>query len=77
MRIVGLFRAVGVEWLARPGTAKNSDFFPSSGLVQFESGQKHADIEIFITDDQYVEFLENFNVQLVAASGWCAVLIMT
>ncbi|CAK8694047.1 unnamed protein product [Clavelina lepadiformis] len=68
-RVVGFVRTIGVEWVARPGTAKNQDFFPSSGSVQFLEGSKSAEIEIFIADDHEVEFVETFTVQLVAATG--------
>ena len=69
MRDTGFFRSVGVEWFARPTTAENSDFFPSSGSVEFLEDQRSAEIVIYITDDDKVEFLESFTVQLIATSG--------
>lgn len=66
---MGAFRSVSVEWLARPITASNSDFYPHSGTVHFEEGQRHAEIEIFIVDDDDVEFVETFTVQLIGKPG--------
>lgn len=67
--MVGTARSVGVEWVAKPVTAQSGDFFPSSGNVQFEAGSNSAEIEIFITDDDLVEFMESFTVQLIGVTG--------
>jgi len=68
-RSVGFARTVGVEWIARPLTAGNEDFFPKSASVEFKENQAAGEIEIFITDDDEVEFLETFTVQLVGTTG--------
>ena len=68
-RSVGFARSVGVEWLAQPVTASSNDFFPASGSVQFKENSDYGVIEIFITDDDEVEFMESFTVQLIGTSG--------
>ncbi|XP_039258016.2 adhesion G-protein coupled receptor V1-like isoform X1 [Styela clava] len=69
IRLFGAFRSVGVEWIAKPITASGSDFYPHHGSVHFEEGQRNAFIEIFIVDDNDVEFVETFTVQLIGKPG--------
>ena len=68
-RSIGFARTVGVEWLAQPVTAGKEDFFPKSGFVEFKENKASGEIEIFIIDDDKVEFLESFTVQLVGTTG--------
>ena len=69
VRSVGFSRTVGVEWIAQPITARNEDFFPRSGSVEFEANKASGEINIFILDDDEVEFLESFTVQLIGTTG--------
>ncbi|OCU02316.1 adhesion G-protein coupled receptor V1 [Xenopus laevis] len=64
IRRAGKFGPVTVYWEAKPITASQEDFYPSSGNLTFSDGQGSGVIQIFIVDDTYVEFLEAFTVVL-------------
>ncbi|KAG8456387.1 hypothetical protein GDO86_002244 [Hymenochirus boettgeri] len=64
IRHAGKFGFVTIYWEAKPITASQEDFSPSSGNITFSDGQALGVIEIFILDDNYVEFSETFNVSL-------------
>lgn len=67
--MVGAFRSVGVEWLAKPVSSSPADFYPFTGSVHFEEEQRNADLIMYIVDDEEVEFMETFTIQLVGTTG--------
>ncbi|KAE8635798.1 hypothetical protein XENTR_v10002742 [Xenopus tropicalis] len=64
IRRAGKFGPVTVYWEAKPMTASQEDFYPSSGNLTFSDGQGSGVIQIFIVDDTFVEFSEAFTVVL-------------
>ena len=69
VREVGYFRSVGVEWVVNLNTASINDVFPTSGSVSFREHEKSANIELFIVDDNEIEFIESFSVTLISTYG--------
>uniref|UniRef100_G1KP04 Adhesion G-protein coupled receptor V1 n=1 Tax=Anolis carolinensis TaxID=28377 RepID=G1KP04_ANOCA len=69
VRRAGTFGTVNLYWEATPTTAGLEDFTPSFGNLTFADGQVTGVIEITITDDDTVEFLEMFSVTLLKVTG--------
>ncbi|XP_060617754.2 adhesion G-protein coupled receptor V1 isoform X2 [Anolis sagrei] len=69
VRSAGTFGTVNLYWEATPTTASLEDFTPSFGNLTFADGQVTGVIEITITDDDTVEFLEMFSVTLLKVTG--------
>ncbi|XP_051498511.1 adhesion G-protein coupled receptor V1 [Apus apus] len=69
VRQAGRFGSATLYWEAIPSTASLEDFTPSFGNLTFAEGQATGEIEITITDDSEVEFLEIFQIALVRVTG--------
>ncbi|KAM9743556.1 adhesion G-protein coupled receptor V1 isoform 2-T3 [Menidia menidia] len=69
VRLAGSTGRLVVYWEAQPITADLSDFSPISGNITFQDGQREAKIAITIIDDELVETLETFRVNLLRVIG--------
>uniref|UniRef100_A0A3Q3J0J5 Adhesion G-protein coupled receptor V1 n=1 Tax=Monopterus albus TaxID=43700 RepID=A0A3Q3J0J5_MONAL len=69
VRLAGAVGRLVIYWEAKPATADLSDFSPTSGNITFQEGQREARIAITILDDEKVETLENFTVNLLHVIG--------
>ncbi|NXM57764.1 GPR98 protein, partial [Illadopsis cleaveri] len=69
VRQAGRFGSATLYWEAIHSTASFEDFTPSFGNLTFADGQATGEIEITITDDSEVEFLEIFKIALVRVTG--------
>ncbi|XP_075324846.1 adhesion G-protein coupled receptor V1 [Odontesthes bonariensis] len=69
VRLAGTIGRLVIYWEAQPITADLNDFSPVSGNVTFPDGQKEAKISITILDDELVETLETFRVNLLRVIG--------
>ncbi|XP_040899032.1 adhesion G-protein coupled receptor V1 [Toxotes jaculatrix] len=69
VRLAGATGRLVIYWEAQPGTADLNDFSPTSGNVTFQDGQREARIAITILDDEQVETLETFRVNLLRVIG--------
>ncbi|KAI9527782.1 Adhesion G-protein coupled receptor V1 [Dissostichus eleginoides] len=69
VRLAGTTGRLVAYWEAQPITADLSDFSPSSGNITFQDGQSEATIAITILDDESVETLETFRVNLLRVIG--------
>ncbi|KAK9522609.1 hypothetical protein VZT92_019059 [Zoarces viviparus] len=69
VRLAGTTGRLVIYWEAQPVTADLNDFSPSFGNVTFQDGQSNAAIAITISDDERVETLETFRVNLLRVIG--------
>ncbi|KAM9822621.1 adhesion G-protein coupled receptor V1 isoform 2-T2 [Syngnathus typhle] len=69
VRLAGASGRLLAYWEAQPLTADLNDFSPSSGNVTFQDGQRRAVIAITISDEDLVEALETFKVNLLRVIG--------
>ncbi|KAK5871603.1 hypothetical protein PBY51_004474 [Eleginops maclovinus] len=69
VRLAGTTGRLVVYWEAQPITADLSDFSPTSGNITFQDGQREATIAITVVDDELVETLETFRVNLLRVIG--------
>uniref|UniRef100_A0A668RW45 Adhesion G-protein coupled receptor V1 n=1 Tax=Oreochromis aureus TaxID=47969 RepID=A0A668RW45_OREAU len=69
LRLAGTVGRLLVYWEAQPVTANLNDFSPLSGNITFQDGQVKATIAITIIDDEQVEPLETFTVNLLRVIG--------
>uniref|UniRef100_A0A3B4G959 Adhesion G-protein coupled receptor V1 n=1 Tax=Pundamilia nyererei TaxID=303518 RepID=A0A3B4G959_9CICH len=69
LRLAGTVGRLLVYWEAQPVTADLNDFNPLSGNITFQDGQVKATIAITIIDDEQVEPLETFTVNLLRVIG--------
>ncbi|XP_062238571.1 adhesion G-protein coupled receptor V1 [Platichthys flesus] len=69
VRLAGATGRLVIYWDARPITADLNDFSPASGNITFQDGQSVAIIAISILDDEQVETLETFTVNLLRVIG--------
>ncbi|XP_037338537.2 adhesion G-protein coupled receptor V1 [Pungitius pungitius] len=69
IRLAGTTGRLVLYWEAQPGTADLNDFSPSFGNITFQDGQRTATIAITILDDERVEALEIFRVNLLRVIG--------
>ncbi|XP_077943744.1 adhesion G-protein coupled receptor V1 [Gasterosteus aculeatus] len=69
IRLAGTTGRLVLYWEALPGTADVDDFRPSFGNITFQDGQTTATIAITISDDERVEILETFRVNLLRVIG--------
>ena len=60
---------MGVEWVVSLNTASANDVYPLTGSVSFRENEKFTHIELFILDDDDVEFIESFTVKLISTYG--------
>uniref|UniRef100_A0A3B4V3U8 Adhesion G-protein coupled receptor V1 n=1 Tax=Seriola dumerili TaxID=41447 RepID=A0A3B4V3U8_SERDU len=69
VRLAGTTGRLVIYWEAQPVTADINDFSPTSGNITFQDGQREARIAITISDDDEVEPLETFRVNLLLVIG--------
>ncbi|KAM7391822.1 hypothetical protein PAMP_022479 [Pampus punctatissimus] len=69
VRFAGTTGRLIIYWEAQPLTADLNDFSPTSGNITFQDGQREAIIAITILDDEQVETLETFQVNLLRVIG--------
>uniref|UniRef100_A0A3P8TGE6 Adhesion G-protein coupled receptor V1 n=1 Tax=Amphiprion percula TaxID=161767 RepID=A0A3P8TGE6_AMPPE len=69
VRLAGAIGRLVVYWEAQLFTADLTDFSPTSGNITFQDGQREATIAITIFDDEQVESLETFRVNLLRVIG--------
>ncbi|XP_068559504.1 adhesion G-protein coupled receptor V1 [Cebidichthys violaceus] len=69
VRLAGTTGRLVIYWEAQPVTADLNDFSPSFGNITFQDGQSNAAIAITISDDERVETLETFRVNLLRVIG--------
>ncbi|KAM8885173.1 adhesion G-protein coupled receptor V1 [Spinachia spinachia] len=69
IRLAGTTGRLVLYWEAPPGTADLEDFSPSFGNITFQDGQRSGSIAITISDDERVEALETFRVNLLRVIG--------
>ncbi|XP_075895105.1 adhesion G-protein coupled receptor V1 isoform X2 [Nelusetta ayraudi] len=68
-RLAGQTGRLVVYWEADPITAGLDDFSPLSGNITFQDGQREAVIAITVMDDELVETVETFRVNLSRVIG--------
>ncbi|XP_040011455.1 adhesion G-protein coupled receptor V1 [Xiphias gladius] len=69
VRLAGTTGRLVIYWESQPVTADLNDFSPNSGNITFKDGQIEARIAITILDDELVETLETFRVNLLHVIG--------
>ncbi|XP_068617051.1 adhesion G-protein coupled receptor V1 [Brachionichthys hirsutus] len=69
VRLAGATGRLIVYWEAELISADLNDISPASGNVTFQDGQREAMISITILDDEWVETLETFRVNLLRVIG--------
>uniref|UniRef100_A0A665TER5 Adhesion G-protein coupled receptor V1 n=1 Tax=Echeneis naucrates TaxID=173247 RepID=A0A665TER5_ECHNA len=69
VRLAGTNGRLVIYWEAKPVTADLNDFSPTSGNITFQDGQREAIIAITILDDEQVEPLETFRVNVLRVIG--------
>ncbi|XP_060927102.1 adhesion G-protein coupled receptor V1 [Limanda limanda] len=69
VRLAGATGRLVIYWDAQPITADLNDFSPTSGNITFQDGQSEAILAISILDDEQVETLETFTVNLLRVIG--------
>uniref|UniRef100_A0A8D3DRH1 Adhesion G-protein coupled receptor V1 n=1 Tax=Scophthalmus maximus TaxID=52904 RepID=A0A8D3DRH1_SCOMX len=69
VRLAGTTGRLVIYWDAQPVTADHNDFSPSSGNITFQDGQSEARVAITILDDERVETMETFRVNLLRVIG--------
>uniref|UniRef100_A0A8C9WGZ3 Adhesion G-protein coupled receptor V1 n=1 Tax=Scleropages formosus TaxID=113540 RepID=A0A8C9WGZ3_SCLFO len=69
VRLAGKIGRLVVFWEAHPVVSSFDDFTPLFGNITFQDGQGASIIELIITDDNVVEFLETFSVTLTQVTG--------
>ncbi|XP_075960449.1 adhesion G-protein coupled receptor V1 [Anarhichas minor] len=69
VRLAGTTGRLVIYWEAQPVTADLNDFSPSFGNITFQDGQSNAAIAITVSDDERVETLETFRVNLLRVIG--------
>ncbi|XP_047184912.1 adhesion G-protein coupled receptor V1 [Scophthalmus maximus] len=69
VRLAGTTGRLVIYWDAQPVTADHNDFSPSSGNITFQDGQSKARVAITILDDERVETMETFRVNLLRVIG--------
>nr|XP_046243039.1 adhesion G-protein coupled receptor V1 [Scatophagus argus] len=69
VRLAGTTGRLVMYWEAEPVTADLNDFSPTSGNITFQDGQREAVIVVTILDDELVETLETFRVNLLRVIG--------
>ncbi|XP_045890437.1 adhesion G-protein coupled receptor V1 [Micropterus dolomieu] len=69
VRLAGTTGRLVIYWEAQPITADFNDFSPRSGNITFQDGQRETTIAITILDDEQVETLETFRVNLLRVIG--------
>lgn len=78
-RVGGTSGAAKLRWTARSDhldlksrqkALPGSDYYPDSGEIDFEHGEKQKTVDIHIVDDDQCESDEKFEVQIYPAEGW-------
>jgi len=60
---------ITISYQTNSDTARESDFFTSSGFITFEAGEQEKAIPLFITEDDIFEGTEAFNLEISNAQN--------